>query len=471
MEVSLCNPRPHARLAGSSCTAGRIGAADAAILDQSEGVLACPGRRPVSSAARRTATRSEALRAWAVSAVPGVAATLFTVYILWFTVDIRPGLQSAVGIHVTTDRGKDVMSRGYRAICLGVATLMLSGLSVTSVPAHADPFEVKPQFPGNFTGCGQAGSRAIATTACIIVLNRTRGWVGPGEPTFSGGYRLSGSAISGAVHGGSRSWIATNTRDAEGTFPAPLIDPLVPVNGSPGIWAGARCRTAFSTCTIRSEWRIGAATPNVLESLIRLRGGDTALLAELRTRASGTTNTEEVRGNPWVSLTSTRARNSTSNGRVDAVARNYTVRVTVVNRVRDQALLSGDINPTGTAIEDRRARSPQNQNGYGFSNGSDLLAPMVRRDPLSAGVGEYGFVTRVSGQVQFVLPFTWIGSPGIDANGNTATVSIDLEAGAARHDDDRSTCRVTGSFGPSCSITVSTSDNDGARVRVEFYER
>lgn len=348
------------------------------------------------------------------------------------------------------------MNKARRVICVAVATLVVSASSL----ANAAPGESIPQFPGHFSGCGARGSGAIPTTGCVIVLNRTRGWLAPGDPTFSGGFTFTGSRITAVVTGGSFGWIGTNTQSATAAS-APVVGPRS--------WAGGFCRTGFSNCSVRTEWSIGGATP--VEAAIRLRQGDTLLVANEHTRRSGASNTGDSTGNGWVSLTQAHLITGSQNGRYDAVASNYTVRVTVKNRVRDQRLQLGTVANTNTAVEDTRARMPQSQNGFGWPNGSLVLAPQVGNNALSAGRGEYGFVTRVANDVLFRLPFVWTGIPGIDPNGNTANVSIDFVAGALRHDNDRSTCGVLGSNAPLCRIHIDAADANGAHITVTFYDR
>jgi hypothetical protein len=318
--------------------------------------------------------------------------------------------------------------------------------------------EREPQFPADFANCGQ--SDRIATSGCVIVLNLTRGWVRPGPPTYTGGLVLRAVRREAYTVGGSSRWREGVTE--------PLLDPRVP---SPTVWGGASCRTAWSACRVTTWWTFGAAVaPRPLEEAILLRGGNREFTALQRTRPSGTANQCETADNDWIALSQRRNITRTQNGRCDVEARNYVVWVQVSNLVRDQRLGFVQQNNTTTAVEDPGARLPQTVDEFGQVNGSLVLAPRVGGRPKSGGRGEYGYVTRVSGAVRFDMVFNWLGSPGIEANGNRATVQVNF-ARSGNKVTDSSTCSVSGSFAPVCRIRVSATDSNAATVTIDFEDR
>jgi hypothetical protein len=316
-----------------------------------------------------------------------------------------------------------------------------------------------------FQGCGAPGSGSIPTTGCVIVLNRTRGWTKPGEPTYVGGFEIQAARNSATTTGGSHGWIPTNTQSAQNrNAAAPLI--------TQGAWAGAFCRTAYSRCQINTWWRIAGGSP--LADAVRTRGGETELSAWEWTRASGTANQGRSEGNAFVLLQRQELITRTQNGRYDAVARNRTVRLKVINRVENQRLALERAHNTASAVEDLRARLPQSVNAFGQDNGSRVLAPQLEDQPRSAGRGEYGYVTRTEGDVYIDVPYVWegstIGGRVIRPNGCTAVVHIHLRSGATNHDNRLNSVEVTCRNAPRHTISVSATDPFSALVTVTFFD-
>lgn len=357
------------------------------------------------------------------------------------------------------------MAEKSRFVRLGVVVVALGALSAVACgnqqPLSRASVDPPPAFPGTFAGCGARDG--IPTTGCVIVRNHTRGWTGPGVPRFAGGFVLRATGRTALTTGGSNGWVQPMQQQTRRSAAAePVLNP-----GIGTVWAGAWCRTAAARCKIITRWTIGAAIPRPFEAAIRQRNGDGEFVAQMRTSGSGTSNRGDVTGTSWVALTPDLSSTRGQNARMLVTATNYTVRVVVRNRVRDQQLQFNPRPNTTSAVEIVSARLPQSLNRANLMNGSLVLAPMVNNTP---GEGEYGYITRVNGRVEFRMEFEWIGSSGVPAIGNRADVTVGFDP-AAPNLVNSGTCNVAGSFAPTCSVNLTATTSDGASVDIIFEER
>jgi hypothetical protein len=365
------------------------------------------------------------------------------------------------------------MVKKSRVVRWGVVAVALSVLPAAAWEdqpqlevARRASSERSSAFPGDFRGCGS--SDGIPTTGCVIVRNHTRGWTEPGEPGHAGGLVLSATRRAALTTGGSNGWVQPMVQRTRGSSSTnPVLDRKATTNGLRHVWAGGWCRTAAARCQISTWWTIGATNPRNFEEAIRQRGGEAELYAQMRTAPAGSANTGAVTGNPWVSLIASGPSSRGQNARMNVTATNYTVGVTVRNRVRDQRLQFNRRPDTTSAVEVTKARLPQSQNGANLMNGSLVLAQMVGNTP---GRGKYGYITHVAGRVQIRMEFEWIGSPGVTPNGNRAEVTIDFTPGTLSLTDN-GTCTVTGSFAPTCRVNLSASTLTHAAVDIVFEDR